>query len=72
MFERVGAWEVNVGLGAATAVKVSGPDRGRRTSVTVQRFPVGYRVGKDWSTPVPKSVQQAAERMLRKLTGERR
>lgn len=74
MTERVGAWEVNVGLAQVTARKVSGQDKGRVSRTTVIQFPIsqypgdmGYRVGLAWSSPVPESVKKTARSMLRRF-----
>ncbi|SKO36150.1 Uncharacterised protein [Mycobacteroides abscessus subsp. abscessus] len=65
MNERVGCWLVTVGLDLAVAQNLR---TGTRAATCVNLFPVGYRVGQQWSTPVPKAVRKAADRLARQWT----
>lgn len=65
MRERTGAWMVTVTHDQATA-------HNTRTNVvaatSVTLFPVGWRVGRMWSQPVPKSVMLTATRLAKRMT----
>jgi hypothetical protein len=67
VYVRVGAWriELNPLMGEAIAYR---PESNLTHSARLTRFPNGWRVSTVWSTPVPASVQRAAERLASGLT----
>lgn len=64
---RVGAWriELNPLGGEALAYK---PESNLTHSAPLTRFPNGWKVSQVWSTPVPATVQRAADRLAKGLT----
>ena len=58
-----GPWFLQTDL---TQVVAQNRKDGRTAHTSVILFPVGYRIGKVWSAPVPKRVEAAARRLVRR------
>lgn len=65
MRERVGAWMVTVRPGGAEAYNLN---TNRCETTVCLLFPVGWRIGQQWSGPVPKTVVTLANRLAKRMT----